>query len=59
MFNYDLSVHEAKDAILAVVSYPLHILKWVPPGNRDEVSQEFVEAVAMMINVNNDFDFVI
>jgi len=56
MFNYDLSVPEAKDAILAAVSHPVHILKWLPPDNRDEVSQAFVEAVAMIVNVNNDFD---
>ena len=48
MFNYDFSVPEAKDAILAAVSHPIYKLKWVPPDNRSEVSQAFVEAVAMM-----------
>jgi len=51
MFNYDFSVPEAKDAILAAVSHPTYKLKWVPPDNRrprSEVSQAFVEAVAMM-----------
>jgi len=48
MFNYDFSVPEAKDAILAAVSHPQYKLKWVPPDNRNEVSQAFVEAVAMM-----------
>jgi len=42
------SVPEAKDAILAAVSHPRYKLKWVPPDNRNEVSQAFVEAVAMM-----------
>jgi len=48
MFNYDFSVPEAKDAIFAEVSHPTYKLKWVPPDNRSEVSQAFVEAVAMM-----------
>jgi len=48
MFNYDYSVPEAKDVILAAVSHPTYKLKWVPPDNRSEVSQAFVEAVAMM-----------
>ena len=50
IFNYDFSVPEAKDAILAAVSHPTYKLKWVPPDNRSrsEVSQAFVEAVAMM-----------
>ena len=51
MFNYDFSVPEAKDAILATVSHPTYKLKWVQPDNRrprSEVSQAFVEAVAMM-----------
>ena len=34
----------AKDAILAAVSHPTYKLKWVPPDNRSEVSQAFVEA---------------
>jgi len=38
----------AKDAILAAVFHPAYKLKWVPPDNRCEVSQAFVEAVAMM-----------
>ena len=38
----------AKDAILAAVSHPTYKMKWVPPDNRSEVSQAFVEAVAMM-----------
>jgi len=46
--NYDFSVPEAKDAILAAVSHPTYKLKFVPPDNRSEVSQAFVEAVAMM-----------
>jgi len=48
MFNYDYSVPEAKDVILAAVSHPTYKLKWVPPDNRSEVSEAFVEAVAMM-----------
>ena len=48
MFNYNFSVPEAKDAILALVSHPTYKLKWVPPDNRSEVSQAFVEAVARM-----------
>jgi len=47
MFNYDFSVPEAKDAIFAAVSHPTFKLKWAPPDNRSEVSQAFVEAVAM------------
>ena len=39
---------EAKYAILAAVSHPQYKLKWVSPDNRIEVSQAFVEAVAMM-----------
>jgi hypothetical protein len=31
MFNFDLSVPEAKDAIFAGVSHPQFKLKWVPP----------------------------
>jgi len=34
MFNYDFSVPEAKDAILAAVSHPTYKLKWVPPDNQ-------------------------
>jgi len=48
MFNYDFSVPEARDAILAAVSHPTHKLKCLPPDNRSEVSQAFVEAVTMM-----------
>ena len=48
MFNYDFSVPEAKDAILAAVSHPTYKLKWVPPDNHSDVSQSFVEAVAMI-----------
>ena len=48
MFNYNFSVPEAKGAILALVSHPTYKLKWVPPDNRSEVSQAFVEAVAML-----------
>jgi len=47
MFNYDFSVPEAKDAILAAVSHPTYKLKWVPPDNRSEVSQVFLEAIAI------------
>ena len=46
--NYDFSVPEAKDAILVAVSHPTYKLKCVPPDNHSEVSQAFVEAVAMM-----------
>ena len=31
MFNYDFSIPEAKDVILAAVSHPTYKLKWVPP----------------------------
>jgi len=48
MFNYDIYVPESKDVILAAVSHPTYKLKWVSPDNRSEVSQAFVEAVAMM-----------
>ena len=48
MFNYDFSVPEARDAILAAVSHPTHKLKCLPPDNRSEVSQAFVETVARM-----------
>ena len=37
MFNFDFSVPEAKDAILAGVSHSQFKLKWVPPERRDEV----------------------
>ena len=47
MFNYDYAVPEAKDVILAAVSHPTYKLKWVPPDNRSEVSQAFLEAVAI------------
>ena len=42
------SSDRAKDAILAAVSHRTYKLKWVPPDNCSEVSQAFVEAVAMM-----------
>ena len=38
MFNYDFSVPEAKDAILAAVSHPTYKLKWVPPDNQWRVT---------------------
>ena len=37
-----------KEAIVAAVSHRTYKLKWMPPDNRSEVSQAFVEAVAMM-----------
>jgi len=38
MFNYDFSVTEAKNAILAAVSHPQYKLKWVPRDNRKGVT---------------------
>jgi hypothetical protein len=48
MFNFDLSVTEAKDAIFAGVSHPQFKLKWVPPEWRDEMSQVFADAVVRL-----------
>jgi hypothetical protein len=48
MFNFDLSVPEAKDAIFARVSHPQFKLKWVPPERRDEMSQVFADAVVRL-----------
>ena len=48
MLNYDFSVPEAKYAIPAAVSRPTYKLKRVPPDDRSEVSQAFVEGVARM-----------
>ena len=44
MFNFDLSVPEAKDAILVGVSHPQFKLKWVPPEWFEEFSQAFAHA---------------
>jgi hypothetical protein len=48
MFNFDLSVPEAKDAIFARVSHTQFKLKWVPPERRDEMSQVFADAVVRL-----------
>ena len=48
MFNFDFSVPEAEDAILAGVSHPQFKLKWVPPERRDEVIQVFADAVVRL-----------